>query len=145
MTKERLNVTVDPDVKQQLQRRSDINVSGAVNEFLKRRLSGEHKDDAQLRIEIQRHEDTAESFREQARKEEQKAEEKRQELAERKQERQAALREVLEKIEVTELHTGTVVDTDEDRLEQLSEQVDLSMDELRQEAIAYYTDGEDCD
>ena len=66
MTKERLNVTVDPEVKTQVQSRSDINVSGAVNDYLKRRLAGEDKDDAMLQVEIERHEEQARTYEERA-------------------------------------------------------------------------------
>jgi len=144
MAKERINVTVDPEVKREIEQRADFNVSGAVNDYLKRRLAGERKDDAQLRIEIERHEDAAESLRKEAEAEERKAERKRQLLRNRQQDRAERVNDVIDRIEVEELRsTGPYVATDDDRLEELADEADLPVDRLRQRALERYQNGSD--
>jgi peptidoglycan hydrolase CwlO-like protein len=53
MAKERINVTIDETVKREAQNRDDINISGAVNQFLRDYLSGGMGQEAAL---IQRRE-----------------------------------------------------------------------------------------
>jgi Skp family chaperone for outer membrane proteins len=135
MAKERLNVTVDPDVKRQVQERNDINVSGAVNEYLKRRLMGEQKGDAVLKIEIERHEEQAKKLEEEAERHRQKAETKRQKLRDRKEERREELQAAIQKLEVAELSSGAFVTTPEERVETIASELDIGPDELREAAI----------
>ena len=135
MTKERLNVTVDPEVKTQVQSRGDINVSGAVNDYLKRRLAGEDKDDAMLQVEIERHEEQARTYEERAQQQRQKAETKRRKLRERKEKRRDELQAAINKLNVEELSTWTFVTTPDERIEQLAEEVQVAPDELRNAAI----------
>jgi alkanesulfonate monooxygenase SsuD/methylene tetrahydromethanopterin reductase-like flavin-dependent oxidoreductase (luciferase family) len=135
MTKERINVTVDPDVCRQLKERDDINVSGAVNQYLKRRLAGEDKDDAMLKIEIERHEEQAEKYEERAQQERQKAETKRRKLRDRKEKRREELQTAIQKLEVSELSSGPFVTTPDERVETIASELDIGPDELREAAI----------
>lgn len=139
MAKERMNITVDESVYREIQAREDFNASGAANEYFKRRLAGDDKTDAELRIEVSRHEEKAESLREQAELEEQKAERKRRKLRKRKEERREELAEILEQIEVRELNSSTVVETPESKIQTYAERVEMSPDEIKQEAIAHHT------
>jgi len=143
MAKERMNVTVDPDVKRGVKARDDINVSGAVNEYLKRRLEGKDESDAMLELKIQRHEDQAEEHEEQARKHRQKAEMCRQKLKERKEQRRTELKEAIEQLSVEELKsTGAYVKTPDEQVQSLAEGVGVEPDELRQLAIEQYREAE---
>ena len=138
MSKERINVTVDPDVKRQVKERNDINVSGAVNDYLKRRLMGEDKDDAVLKIEIERHEDQAEKLEEEAQRHRQKAETKRRKLRDRKEQRREKLQRAIDSLKVKELASTTYVDTPDERVEKLAKGVGIEPEQLRQEAIEAY-------
>lgn len=139
MPKERMNVTVDPEVKKGLKARGDINVSGAVNEYLKRRLAGKDESDAMLELKIQRHEDQAEDHEEEARKHRQKAEVLRQKLKERKEQRRTELKEAIEQLRVEELQSaGAYVKTEDEKVESLAEGVGVDPAELRQLAIEEY-------
>jgi hypothetical protein len=134
-----MNITVDESVHREIQARGDFNASGAANEYFKRRLVGDDKTDAELRIKINRHEDKAESLREQAELEEQKADRKRRKLKERKQERREELNDILERIDVRELNSSTVVETPDSQIEQYAEKVEMSPAEIKQEAISHHT------
>lgn len=139
MAKERLNVTVDPDVKRQVQARNDINVSGAVNEYLKLRLMGETEDDAMLQIQIERHEEQAEKHEQEAQKHRQKAETKRRKLRDRKEERRTKLKEAINQLNVEELKSaGPYVKTPDEKVESLAQDVNVDPTELRQLAIEQY-------
>jgi hypothetical protein len=139
MPKERMNVTVDPEVKKGVKARGDINVSGAVNEYLKRRLAGKDESDAMLELKIQRHEDQAEDHEEEARKHRQKAEVLRQKLKERKEQRRTELKEAIEQLRVEELQSaGAYVKTEDEKVESLAEGVGVDPAELRQLAIEEY-------
>lgn len=87
--KERLNVTVDPDIKRELQARDDINVSGLANSLFKQYLKGETKDKAadqiranRLREDAQELVEEAESLKRQAQQIEERHEQERQEREE---------------------------------------------------------------
>lgn len=139
MAKERMNVTVDPEVKRGVKAREDINVSGAVNEYLKRRLAGKDESDAMLELKIQRHEDQAEDHEEEARKHRQKAEMLRQKLKERKEKRRTKLKEAIEQLRVEEMQSaGPYVKTPDEKVESLADGVGVDPAELRQLAIEQY-------
>lgn len=139
MAKERMNVTVDPDVKRGVKARDDINVSGAVNEYLKRRLMGKDESDAMLELKIQRHEDQAADHEEEARKHRQEAEMLRQKLKERKEQRRTKLKEAINQLNVEELKSaGPYVKTPDEEVESLAQDVDVDPAELRQLAIDQY-------
>ena len=139
MAKERMNVTVDPDVKRGVKARDDINVSGAVNEYLKRRLMGKDESDAMLELKIQRHEDQATDHEEEARKHRQEAELLRQKLKERKEQRRSKLKEAIDQLSVEELKSaGPYVKTPDEEVESLAQDVNVDPAELRQLAIDQY-------
>lgn len=143
MAKERMNVTVDPDVKRGVKARDDINVSGAVNEYLKRRLMGKDESDAMLELKIQRHEDQATDHEEEARKHRQEAEMLRQKLKERKEQRRTKLKEAIDQLSVEELKSaGPYVKTPDEEVEALAQDVDVDPAELRQLAIEQYQEAE---
>lgn len=54
MSKERINVTIDAELKQILQARDDINVSGAANAFFWELVTGESTDTAALKAQAER-------------------------------------------------------------------------------------------
>ena len=143
MAKERMNVTVDPDVKRGVKARDDINVSGAVNEYLKRRLMGKDESDAMLELKIQRHEDQATDHEEEARKHRQEAEMLRQKLKERKEQRRTKLKDTIDQLSVEELKSaGPYVKTPDEEVEALAQDVDVDPAELRQLAIEQYQEAE---
>jgi len=139
MSKERINVTVDPDIKRQIKKRDDINVSGAVNDYLKRRLMGEVKDDAVLEIEIENHEEQAKKLHEKAERHERRAQEKRRQLRERKEERAKKLKEVASEIRISEMKsTGPYITDSKERVAELATQADVDPDTLRETALEQY-------
>lgn len=139
MGKKRMNITVDESVYREIQAREDFNASGAANEYYKRRLAGDDKTDAELRIEISRHEDKAKSLREEAELHEQKAKRKERKLRERKEARREDLQEILSNIDVRELNSSTIIETPDAQIENYAKQVEMSVDEIKQEAIAQHT------
>jgi predicted nucleic acid-binding Zn-ribbon protein len=145
MSKERLNVTVDPDVKRDAQARSDLNVSGAVNEFLRRRLRGEEKDVAVQRMEIERLREEADDKEEEANQLRSKADRLERELEERLREKRKAIEEAIEEISVRELRSmdTPIIDTDQEKVEALADAAGVEPGELKRKAIDRHTDSTD--
>lgn len=139
MGKKRINITVDESVHREIQAREDFNASGAANEYFKRRLAGDDKTDAELRIEINRHEDKSESLREEAELHDQKADRKKRKLRERKQERHEELEEIISNIDVRELNSSTIIETPDEKIANYAERVEMSVDEIKREAISQHT------
>jgi len=85
MPKKRLNVTVDESVHEEITSRDDVNVSGLVNNFLKRYLRGEEQDHAAEKLRAERLEREAEEKMEEAQSLKQQAESIRAQFEEKKQ------------------------------------------------------------
>lgn len=136
MPKERISATVDPDVKRELEIREDVNVSGAINDFLKRLLRGEAEDAAAMRIEVERKREKAADLREQAESLIREADYMEQELEAKQAERQQTIAEAVDEISVCELRSQPepVIETAEARVATLADETGLSTEELKERA-----------
>lgn len=135
MSKERINVTVDPSVKRTLQARDDVNVSGLVNQFLDRYLGGKDETVAAKLTRIERLRDQAEELRREAKSKEQQADILEQELEDQRRERNEQLRRAASNIETGDPLKSTpsdepIIQTPEGRIEAMADEYGVDPDEL---------------
>lgn len=135
MSKERINVTVDPSVKRTLQARDDVNVSGLVNQFLGRYLGGKDETVAAKLTRIERLRDEAEDLRREARSKEQQADIIEEELEDERKQREQSLRQAAARIETADPlrsmpQDEPVVKTADETLESMADQHGVDVSEL---------------
>lgn len=136
MSKDRINVSVEPPVKEAASA-SSYNVSKLVNNFLKRTLRGEETSVATRRVEIERLRDDAEEHEEKAEELHRKADRLERELEDELREKQRALQEAIDEISVTELQSveTPIIETDQEKVQALADSAGVDPDELKRKAI----------
>jgi len=133
MTKERMNITVDKSVKEELKRRNDINASGAANDFFKRLLAGEDQKEIAREIKIERlrkleeeHQQKAQNFRAQWQELEQHEERE-------EKNRQEKWEQALDMLMLEDFMGDAMVKSPDSACEDFAEDLDMDLETFKQE------------
>ena len=133
-----MSLYLDKDVINEAKARKDFNVSGAVNEFLKQRLAGNEKSVAQLKIEVQRNREQAQSLREEAKELEQIADRKEEQIEKIKEQRQSKQEQLYNQVDFARIRGQLLPKNDDEQLAALADQAGLEIDEFIEQAKDYY-------
>jgi len=137
MPKKRTNITLDEWVKDELDRREDVNISGAANEFFKRYISGDDGEQIAKEMRIKRLQEKEAQAQEEAQQYRAEWQALESELEEERAEKEDTLADAVARFGVVDLHStdGLMVDAKDEELRPFADTLDMSIDELRQHII----------
>jgi len=133
MTKVRVNITLDKSVKEDLDRRNDINISGAANDFFKRLLAGEDQKEIAKQIKIERLQNLEEEHQQKAQNYRAEWQELEQHEQEKEQEEQDKWEQALDMLMVEEFMGDAMVKSEDTACKDFADDLDMSLDAFKDE------------
>lgn len=142
MSKKRVNITVDEWVKDELDRRDDINVSGAVNDFFKRYLAGDDTDQVAKEMRIQHLKEKEEEAQENAQQYRAEWQSLQDELEDEREQQAEVWDRALSMLRLREGYKGAVrIDSPDEAVEDFADDLGMDVDAFREELKARWSDG----